>query len=67
MGRRRRSDRIYSRTRRQTTDEPWRVSDDFVIQSGTNYLLVNNKLDHETRDEYQVYFKVYDHEMPDMV
>ena len=44
------------------------VSEDSVIHSGTNYLLVNNnKLDHATRDEYEVYFKVYDPEMPDMV
>ena len=43
------------------------VCKDSVIHSGTNYLLVNNKLDHATRDEYEVYFKVYDPEMPDMV
>ena len=38
------------------------VSEEFVIQSGTNF-----KLDHVTRDEYEVYFKAYDPEMPHMV
>ncbi|XP_072043285.1 uncharacterized protein [Amphiura filiformis] len=65
--RRRRSDRIYSRHRRQATEESWEISDDFVIQSGTNYLLVNDKLDHETRAEYMVYFKAYDPDMTDEV
>ena len=43
------------------------VSKDSVTQSGTNNLLVNNRLDHATRDEYEEYFKAYDLEMPDMV
>ena len=64
-GRRRRStDHIFSRSRRQSSEAS---TGDFVIQSGTNYLLVGNEVDYETQQEYMVHFKAYDPDMPDKV